>query len=180
MATTSEIQIEMHPAGTAGLNDIINANWERLDEIFQASLGSGDSAYEAFAKAFLRDTLSSMENGETVVYDGSKFSRRPPLTTLAYAASVPIAFASGAAAPTMTISLTGDITFTTSDIAAGQQIDLIVNSDASIRTLTFPGGWTFMGAAAPANIAATKTGVLRLRATTTADAGIIAEWTVEP
>jgi hypothetical protein len=94
---------------------------------------------------------------------------------LAYAASVALDFATN---PLKTITLTGNITFTTANISDGIQVLVRIASDASIRNFTFP-GWKFIGSAAPANIAANKTGLLELLAGTS-DATILARWSVEP
>lgn len=77
-----------------------------------------------------------------------------------------------------TISLTGDLTFTTSNLATGRTVVLRIIADASQRTLTFPAGWKFLGTK-PANIAASKTGVLSLTFFGTADADCVAAWGVQ-
>jgi hypothetical protein len=59
-------------------------------------------------------------------------------------------------------------------------MDVFITCDGSTRTLTFPAGWHFVGAAAPANIAANKRAWLQLRSTGTTDAEVIARWLVEP
>jgi hypothetical protein len=78
-----------------------------------------------------------------------------------------------------TISLTGNLTFTTSNRATGQSVTLRLIADASTRTLTFPAGWKFMGTK-PANIAANKTGMLTVLFFGTADTDAVAAWGVEP
>lgn len=78
-----------------------------------------------------------------------------------------------------TVSLTGDITFTTSNLVAGKSKILRIISDGSARTFTFP-SWVFIGAAAPANIAANKTAILSLSAWGAADTDIVATYEVEP
>lgn len=179
MAQLPNTELESHPTGTANLNEIINGNWERIEELFDPALGSGDAGYNAVAKALLRDALSTMVAGETIVWDGAKFSRRKPSATLSYAASVALPFASGAAAPTQLLALTGDVTFTTTGLTAGATMRVVISADASTRAFTFP-AWKWIGAAAPANIAASKTGILTLTSTTTADTGVVARWEVEP
>lgn len=96
-----------------------------------------------------------------------------------YAASVALDFSNQ---KTRTISLTGNITLTTTSgtVNPGRAMKLRIISDASIRNFTFPGGWKFLGAAAPASIAASKTGLLELWSFGTADADILARWTIEP
>ena len=76
------------------------------------------------------------------------------------------------------ISLTGNITFTTSNRANGRTLVLRVICDSTQRTLTFPSGWVFVGTK-PANIAASKTGVLSLTFFGTADSDCVAAWGVQ-
>jgi len=77
------------------------------------------------------------------------------------------------------LALTGNITFTTSHKAAGKTVTLKILADASVRTFTFP-AWIFVGAAAPASIAANKTAILTLTCFGTADTDIIAAYAVQP
>lgn len=77
-----------------------------------------------------------------------------------------------------TISLTGDLTFTSSNRAAGRMVVIRLIADASDRTLTFPADWKFLGTK-PASIAASKTGVLSLTFFGTADADCVAAWGVQ-
>jgi hypothetical protein len=52
--------------------------------------------------------------------------------------------------------------------------------DGSLRTLTFPVGWKFVGGTAPANIAANKSALLTLHGFGTTDADVVAHYLVEP
>jgi hypothetical protein len=78
-----------------------------------------------------------------------------------------------------TLTLTGNITFTTSNRAAGRSKTIRIVGDSSLRTFTFP-GWTFVGAAAPASLAANKDAILTITAFGTADTDIVAAYAVEP
>jgi hypothetical protein len=178
--TLTNTALETHPNGTAGLNEIVNGNWERLEELFTPGLSGADPGYLAFAKAILREAMSGMVNGETIVWTGSKFTRRAPISTLTYAATTDINFLSGGAAGIRTLSLTGDVTFTTSNLAAGQTMEIAITADGSSRNFTFPGSWVFVGGSAPASIAASKKAILRLTSTSTADSGVIATYLVQP
>jgi hypothetical protein len=60
-----------------------------------------------------------------------------------------------------TISLTGALTLTTDNRANGAAVVLRLLCDGTTRALTFPSGWTFLGAE-PTDIAASKTAVLSL------------------
>lgn len=99
--------------------------------------------------------------------------------TTTYAASVALDFSDFR---TRTISLTGNLTLTSTSgtINPGRNLCLRLIADSSSRNLTFPGGWKFLGAAAPGSIAANKTGLLELWAFGTSDSDILARWTVQP
>ena len=103
----------------------------------------------------------------------------PAPATITYAASVALDI-TAINRTLRTISLTGDLTLTTTNRVAGGRTDLRLICDATIRTLTFPAGWIFTGAARPADIAASKTGHLILEWFGTADTDCLARWRVEP
>lgn len=158
MALLPASGLESHPAGTTGLNGIIDGNWSRLEEVFAAMLTAGPD------DAFFWDATAKT------------FSRRPAQSALTYAGTTDVPLNS---ATTLTLALTGNVTLTTSARAAGRRIAVVIAADASIRTLTFP-AWKFLGGVAPTVIAASKTGLLELFSTGTTDAAILARWTVEP
>jgi hypothetical protein len=98
-------------------------------------------------------------------------------TTLSYAASVELDFAS---APFETVTLAGNITFTTSNLAAGRSKTIRIIGDGSSRNFTFPGGWIFVGAAAPTSLAANKTAILTMTSFGTTDANVVAAYSAQP
>lgn len=98
-----------------------------------------------------------------------------PLRTLAYAASTDLNLNDS---EEMTVTLAGNITFTTSNRAAGRRQVVRIVCDGSLRTLTFP-AWVFVGST-PANIAASKTALLKLICYGTNDTDIVAEYSVQP
>lgn len=118
-----------------------------------------------------------------VIHDGTTAGGFPvaPLSflhsTIAYAATVNLSM-SDLAGMYRTISLTGNLTFTTSNRGTGRTVVLRLICDATQRTLTFPAGWVFVGTK-PANIAASKTGVLSLSFFGTADTDCVAAWSVQ-
>lgn len=99
------------------------------------------------------------------------------ISTLTYASSTPIDFNANSL---QSVTLTGNITFTTSNLAAGRSASVRIVGDGSIRTLTFPGTWTFIGGGAPANLAASKTAILSLVSWSTTDASVVAAYAVQP
>lgn len=98
-------------------------------------------------------------------------------TTLTYGASVELDFAGAAF---QTVTLAGDITFTTSNLAAGRSKTIRIIGDGSSRTLAFPVGWIFVGAAAPTSLAANKVAVLTMTSFGTADANVVAAYSAQP
>ena len=101
----------------------------------------------------------------------------PTATTLTYAASVVLDFSG---ADFQTVTLAGDITFTTSNLAAGRSKTVRIIGDGSSRNFTFPGGWIFVGAAAPTALAANKTAILTMTRFGTADANVVAAYSAQP
>jgi hypothetical protein len=97
-------------------------------------------------------------------------------SVLTYAGTTDIDFNS--AANIRTLSLTGDVTFTTSNKAAAKSRIIRIIADGTIRNFTFP-AWKWPGGAAPTSIAADKTAILSLLAFGTADTDIVAAYTVE-
>ena len=158
MAALPTTGLETHPAGTAGLNGIISANWETLEAIF-APIAAGDA-----------DSHIGWDSGSKI------FTIRASQAALAYSATPAVSFTG---AKTQVLALTGNAVLSSANLAAGRKTELVIQADGTLRTLGFPAGWVFVGAAAPANIAASKTGLLELHSTTGADAGVVARWTVQ-
>lgn len=106
-------------------------------------------------------------------------SRLSDFIEVTYAASIALDFSNQ---KTRIIELTGNLTLTTTSdtLAPGRAMSIEIVADGSLRNLTFPGGWKFLGGAAPTDIAAGKTGLLELWSRGTSDADIRARWTVEP
>jgi hypothetical protein len=78
------------------------------------------------------------------------------------------------------LNLAGNVAFNTANIDYGKQMIAKILCDGSLRTLTFPSGWKFVGGTAPANIAANKTALLTLHGFGTTDADVVAHYLVEP
>jgi hypothetical protein len=77
-----------------------------------------------------------------------------------------------------TVTLTGNITFTTTNKANGKSVTIRIIGDSSSRTLTFP-AWVFV-CATPTALAANKVAILTLTAFGTADTDIVAAYAVQP
>lgn len=161
--------------GFAGSRLVFNA-----DDVLPTTTATTNfgSALKKYLGAFFSGTVSanSFTAGTSVVIAGVAAQVVDVHSTLTYAASTAIDFAGD---PLKTVSLTGDITFTTSNKAAAKSVTIRIISDGSIRTFTFP-AWVFVGAAAPASIAASKTAILTLTAYGTNDTDIVAAYAVQP
>jgi predicted RecA/RadA family phage recombinase len=137
-------------------------------------------------------------SGDVLTYDGSKWVdvSRSTLAgdtafTGAFASKTPTVGSSLSTTGTVnldmaalndtyqSISATGNITFTTSNRAAGRSVTIRIVAGASSRDFTFP-SWKFLTTTAPASIAANKTGVLTVTFFGTDDADAVAAWAVEP
>ncbi len=101
------------------------------------------------------------------------------VATLAYAGSVAIDFASSLET-FKTIALTGDVTLTSSNLAAGRMVFVRIVADGTNRTVTMPGGWVFLEADAPFVVQANKTALLQLISFSTTDANVVARFAVSP
>jgi len=106
---------------------------------------------------------------------------KAPLTvtqgTIAYGASVNLDMAT-LTGTHRTIALTGNLTLTSGNRGSGRQVVLRLICDATQRALSFPAGWRFLGAR-PANIAASKVGVLSLTFFGDNETDGVAAWGVE-
>jgi hypothetical protein len=96
-----------------------------------------------------------------------------------YASSIDISFALDTHW-LMRLSLTGNVTFTSSGWLVATYKRLKITADGSTRTLAFPANWKFVGGSAPANIAANKVGILELWCDGTAETDVCARWHVQP
>jgi hypothetical protein len=99
--------------------------------------------------------------------------------TLGYAGTVDIDFTN--VNTYRQITLAGDLILTTSNRAAARNKVIFLVGDGSIRTLTFPAGWTFVNASGmPASLAANKTAVLSIVCRDANDSGVLAVYTEQP
>lgn len=98
-------------------------------------------------------------------------------STLTYAATTDLDFLSD---DYRSLTLAGNITFTTSNRAAPRALAIKILCDGTNRTFTFPAGWEWVGGAAPTGITANKTAVLSILCWGSADTDITAAYAVEP
>lgn len=98
--------------------------------------------------------------------------------TLTYAAIVNLDMAA-ITGTYQTLTLTGNLTLTTSNRGIGREVSIRLISDASSRNLTFPVGWKFLGAARPTSIAASKVAILSITFFDETDADAVCAYSVE-
>lgn len=98
-------------------------------------------------------------------------------TTLVYGATVNLDM-SKALPSHRSLTLAGNVTFTTSNKNPGYALTIRIIADGSTRNLTFP-AWTFVGIAAPTTLAANKTAILTILCWGTADTDIIAGYNAQ-
>lgn len=181
MALTTILELETHPDGTVGVSAIITGNWSRLEEIFDPTLASGDAAFGAFWRALTRNATDPTTPGAVIEWSPAQGKPiwRSGFQTVAYSAgSTSIDVDAGIE---QEISLAGNLILgSLTNQNAGAHVDVIIRADGSSRNLSFPADWVFVGAAAPASIAANKTGLLHLKTTGATDADVIARYLVEP
>lgn len=98
-------------------------------------------------------------------------------STLTYDPATVVEFSSSA--PSLqTITLTGSVAFTSSNLSAGAVKALRIIPGASNRSVTFP-AWKFVGQAAPTAFLANKTARINLESWGTTDADVVAIFAVE-
>lgn len=108
----------------------------------------------------------------------AKLDRTFADASLAYAATVNLDMAA-LAGLYRTLTLTGNVTFTTSNLAAGRAVVIRLLPGASARTLAFPADWVFLGAV-PTTLAGDKTAVLSVTFFGAADTDAVVAYAVQP
>lgn len=117
--------------------------------------------------AFLFDSAASNVVKKTT-FDGVR--TLPPGTGLGTSGTVNLDMAASVGVP-QNITLTGNITFTTSNRAAGRSKTLRLDAGGSTRTITWP-AWVAYGAALPTSLASGKVLIVTLFCNSTTDASI--------
>lgn len=78
------------------------------------------------------------------------------------------------------LDMSHNVEFTTTNLAAGRSIAVMLTAVSSDRNFTFPAGWVFIGAAAPASLVSGKSAALSLTCKSALDSGVIAAYSAEP
>ena len=177
-ATTTKPHVLVEPAGTtstgwstSGTGLGINAPSGFAGNIIDLQL-NGARVFSISSTGALTGTTSSLVS---TTADGLR--RATSYSTITYGATTNLDLAA-LDSQYRTISLTGNLTFTTSNLANGRTVVLRLVADGTTRNLTFPAGWKFIGAK-PTNIAASKSAILSLTFFGSADTDCIAAYGVE-
>ncbi len=147
--------------------------------IFLTPGGAGEPTNLSY-DAETREVRSSTGDDATLPLVSTSSAGLAParsFSTITYGATVALNFTS-LDAQYRTISLTGNLELTTSNLANGRTLVIRLVADANQRTLTFPTDWKFLGTK-PANIAALKVGVLSITAFGTTNADVVAAYAVQ-
>lgn len=123
------------------------------------------------------DNLSNLANTATALANLGGLPSTFANNTLSYSATTDLSM-SALTGTYQTLSLTGHVTFTTSNRAAGRTVTIRILCDSTSRNFTFPAGWVFVGTK-PSSIAASKTAVLSLSFFGTADTDCVAAYGVQ-
>ena len=123
--------------------------------------------------------LTALGIGSTGTLSGlsivSSDQYRAVVSAISYSASIALDLTTNTV---QTLSLTGNVTFTTSNRSSGLFKTLFITADSSTRTLSFP-SWVFIGGSAPSSIAAGKIARLDLACFGTAETDVRASYSVQ-
>jgi len=127
------------------------------------------------------EEVSCTDAGQAIIAAASYEAQRTLLGigtpgTLTYTATVDLAFSG---TPANTVTLAGNITFTTSDLAAGRWKSVRIVGDGSSRTLAFPADWKWVGDLKLTTLSANKVARLTVESWGTTDAACIAAYAAE-
>lgn len=120
------------------------------------------------------DVMAVLGIAQTFTQPQTFKNTRNTVTAITYAATTDLDFD---LEEVQTLSLTGNVTFTTSNRGSGRHKTIKILADATIRTLTFP-AWKFVGTK-PTQIAASKTAILTISGFGSADTDIVAAYAEE-
>jgi hypothetical protein len=163
------------------LQESANLLWDgsafTVNGVVSVGEGSAPSATAAFGKLWANSAADARpywldDTGQSFNLTLDRFN------TLTPAASV--AIDTSPALPVFnSIALNQNTTFTTSNLGNGRSASVRVVCDASTRTLSFPGTWTWLGSGPPSSLAANDVGYLSITAYGATDADVVAAWSYE-
>ena len=132
--------------------------------------GTITTAKTSFSNADKALALDAASSDAPVTITGAVIRTVPVGTSLGTTGSVALDF-STLVGTRQSITASGNITFTTSNLAAGRGFELRIGAGGSTRTLTWP-AWVAFGAALPTSLASGATLIVSLFANSTTDASV--------
>lgn len=154
----------------------VNVSQTVTSQTFEVYVSS-NVLYTALARGLLKKVnFASTDDFKQVRWSQSlnRFILYGGFTTLTYTSTITLDLSIGGL---MTVSLTGNVTFITSNRVAGYSMTVRIKGDSVSRNFTWP-AWTWMGTA-PASIAANKSAILKLNVFGTNLTDVIAEYAVQ-
>lgn len=172
-------KLESTKAGTTNVQAVIDSNWQVIDALLNPALSSADAQYMALLKGIIRTATLPTKRARLEWLPGtpSKPVFRDKHGTIVYAGTITFDMDGPAS---QSVTLTGDLVVALTTLAEGQEITIYLDPGASLRNLTWPASIRWLGAAAPATIAANKLLAVTLRSRGTTAANVVATFTVEP
>jgi hypothetical protein len=147
--------------------------WTGSNSVGSVANGTGVLSNDG-SGGFTWAAITDPTNFNTIVVTNQAIFEQAALT---YATNVILDFNAQAY---KTLTATGNVTFTTTNLGSGKSVTVKLLGDSTARTLAFP-SWTFLGSAAPTTLAATnKTAVFTVTAFGTADTNCVAAYAAEP
>ena len=168
------------PASGGGTSNFLRADGTWADPGGGGGGGGGggtDLSYDASTR-LLESSSGSDVTLPLVTLANAGLASPTSYTALTYAATTDLDMAA-LDGHVRTITLTGNITFTSSNEANGRRAVIRLLPGASSRTLTFPTDWVFISTK-PTTLAANKSAVLSLTFFGSTDADCIAAYSVQP
>lgn len=144
------------PGDLYQINVVVNPADEEVIDVLVSDLGYSDTQAELLLKQTLIKTVGTLGSSGTLNLDMTAMSGTLQTTP----------------------ALTGALTFTTSNRGSGKHVDVRIVNGATLRAFTWP-SWVWVGGAAPASIAANKSGLLSVRFFGSEDTDAIASWLVQ-
>jgi hypothetical protein len=173
--TATQVRNILNVEDGAEANNISDANATDLTDGGDTTLHTHDGRY--YTESETNTLLDGKASTSLVSTSASGLQPATGFGTITYNSTTNLDMAS-LDGQYQTITLTGDLTFTTSNLANGRKVVVRLLPGASQRNLTFPVDWVFVSTK-PANIAADKTGVLSLTFFGTADTDCVAAYAVQ-
>lgn len=74
------------------------------------------------------------------------------------------------------VNVSGNLAFTATNYGSGRGSSILIKSDSSSHSFTWPSGWTWLGSGPPSSIGADELGFLSVVAFGAAEADVVAAW----